>query len=285
MHDFIIFSLILILISLLIVITIYTAKKYEEKYPTTVGIDNNYFLDVSSSTSDEKKTLYKFGYAVLPDADTEYTVRAGVDTTSLVDFPEEAFTAFIVSDNANDTVEGIGARKVTISGLDQNYDEKNVTVDLDGTTLVQLGDENSWIRIFRGIVIESGTNGGSVGTLTFRNNGGTSVYGIIQPNENQTLIGAYTVPRNYTLYLDDITFTAAISQANKVFVVKFQTKNFGTNTFNTKFKNTLQSDSSSYNFKYPYKINERTDIRMRAECDTASADVSGTFQGILIKNN
>jgi len=266
-----------IIIVLLVLLVIYSILRYKKEIKIS---EDNYQLKVSQGEIEGKKTLYKFGYNGDVDQ-TEVTVRTD---PAAIEFPDTSFTAYIKSSDPSDTINGTGAKKVVVSGLDQNYDEKSITVELDGTTNVKIGDDSSWIRIFRAFVSESGSSGSTVGTLTIGNSGETSVYAKIEPGEDQTLIGAYTVPKGYTLYLDDITFTAALSQANKKIIVKVQIKNFGTNTFNTKFKNVIQSGTTTYKFNYPYKILEKSDIRLRAKANIDNNEVSGTFQGILVKN-
>ena len=103
-------------------------------------------------------------------------------------------------------------------------------------------------------------------------------------------MAVYTVPDNYTFYMDDITFTSANRSGgtNREIVVSAKIREFETNTFNTKFKNVLRAGTTSYDFKYPLKIEEKSDIKLTAESINATGDpseVSGTFQGLLVKNS
>jgi hypothetical protein len=274
--DYTLMNLIMVIVAIMIPILVYLVLNYQKGTP-----NRDYHLEVSRNNMEGKKTLYKFGYNADVDS-TEEIIR--LDPTA-VSFPSEEFTAYINSNSSTDSQTGIGAKKVKISGLDENYDEQSITVDLDGTTIVQVGSGVSWIRIFRAQVVDSGTQGGTSGTITIGNNDVSTVYATIDSN-NQTLIGVYTVPRNYTLYLDDITFTGSLDQQNKYSIVKAQVREFGTNTFNTKFMNVLRSSKVMYQFEYPLKIKEKSDIQLTAQgSGDDSAKISGTFQGVLVKNS
>jgi hypothetical protein len=97
-------------------------------------------------------------------------------------------------------------------------------------------------------------------------------------------MAAYTVPAGYTLYLDDVSFTAALGILAKNVTVKFVLRNFGTNTFRTGIIETVQSNSLLVPFPYPFAILEKTDVECRAFSDTTNVEVSASFQGVLIKN-
>ena len=102
---------------------------------------------------------------------------------------------------------------------------------------------------------------------------------------NQTHVAAYTVPAGYTLYIDDINFTAALSQANKFVTAKFVSRDFGSNVFRSRFINVLQSAQLISKFEYPQKFEEKTDMECRALSDTTNNAVGASFQGVLIKND
>ena len=102
---------------------------------------------------------------------------------------------------------------------------------------------------------------------------------------NQTQVAAYTVPAGYTLYLDDINFTAALSQSNKFVTANFVSRDFGSNVFRSRFINVLQSTQLISKFEYPQRFEEKTDMECRAVSNTINNAVGASFQGVLIKND
>jgi hypothetical protein len=244
-----------------------------------------YQLQVSKGQVAGASSVYKFGYN--PDINgTEETVWSqGGDVV----WPAAAFTAFISSSSTADTSAGTGAQTVTVEGLDENYAVQSVTVSMNGQTQVQIGDASGWIRINRAFVATAGSGGTAAGTVYIAATGVSSgvptgtVYASITDG-NQTQMAVYTVPASHTLYLDDLIFTAAISQANNYATVKLNTRDFGSNVFRTKFINVLQSNELIIDFEFPLAIPEKTDIECRAVTSNTNNQIGASFQGVLIAN-
>lgn len=222
-------------------------------------------------------TLFKFGFN--PDINgNEETIWAHGGNYP---WPDAAFTAYVVSDDAADTNGGTGANTVQVEGLDADYNQKSVSVTLNGTTPVAIS--GTWIRVFRAFVTLAGTGGTSAGTIYVQNVDGSVVYANLGLG-NQTQIAAYTVPSGYTLYLDDINFTAAVSQASKYVQVSLDAREFGSNVFRKRFINVIQSNQLITKFEYPQKFTEKTDIECRAFSNTTNNAVGASFQGVLVNN-
>lgn len=243
-----------------------------------MAVQEPYELQVSKGQIAGATPLYKFGFN--PDINgTEETIWTQGGN---VPWPTTAFTAYIVSDNAADNgTSTTGAQTVQVEGLDADYNIKSVSVTLNGTTEVAIS--GTWIRINRAFVTLSGTGGTAAGTIHVQSSGGGVIYATLGIG-NQTQMAAYTVPAGYTLYLDDVSFTAALGILAKNVTVKFVLRNFGTNTFRTGIIETVQSNSLLVPFPYPFAILEKTDVECRAFSDTTNVEVSASFQGVLIKN-
>jgi hypothetical protein len=117
----------------------------------------------------------------------------------------------VVSDDANDTAAGSGARTVTVEGLDANFHEITETVSLDGITAVPT--TKSFIRFNRAFVATTGTYGtGSAGDITVRVVSAGATQGIIQETTfdsiawdyGQTQIARYTVPAGKFAFLSHV---------------------------------------------------------------------------------
>jgi len=229
------------------------------------------------------RALYKFGYN--PDVDgTEETVWA--EGGNYV-WPDNAVTVFASSSSANDTGGGTGANTITIQGLDEDYNEIEESVTLNGQT--QVATQLSYLRVYRAFVTLAGSSGTSGGTIYLGSSGASGgVPNTVYANlglGNQTQIAAYTVPAGYTLYLDDINFTAGLSKANKVATCSFVSRDQGSNVFRTRFINVLQSNQLITKFEYPQPFAEKTDLECRVVTDTTNTAIGASFQGVLIKND
>ena len=230
------------------------------------------------------RALYKFGYN--PDVNgTEETVWAQGGNYPWID---SAVTMFVSSSSVNDASGGTGANTIIIQGLDEDYNEIEETVVLNGQT--QVATQLSYLRVYRAFVTLAGSSGTSGGTIYIGSSGATGGVpnGTIYANlglGNQTQIAAYTVPAGYTLYLDDINFTAGISQAGKVATCSFVSRALGSNVFRTRFINVLQSNQLITKFEYPQPFTEKTDLECRVRTDSSNNAIGASFQGVLIKND
>ena len=240
-------------------------------------------LAISRGHSKGYKSLYKFGYNPDVDGDEETIWSQGGN----FNYPTGAVTMFVSSTSANDANGGTGANSILIQGLDENYDEIEETVLLNGQT--QVATQNEYLRVYRAFVTLCGTGGTSGGIIYVGSSGATSgvpnttVYANLHLG-NQTQIAAYTVPAGYTLYLNDINFTAALSQANKTATCTFVSRDFGSNVFRSRFINVLQSNQLITKFEYPQPYYEKTDLECRVSTNTTNNAIGASFQGVLIKN-
>ena len=229
------------------------------------------------------RALYKFGYNPDVNGEEETIWAQGGDFP----YPTSAVTMFVSSTSANDANGGTGANSILIQGLDENYDEIEETVLLNGQT--QVATQLAYLRVYRAFVTLAGTGGTSGGTIYIGSSGATggvpntTVYANLSFG-NQTQIAAYTVPAGYTLYVDDINFTAALSQANKTATCSFVSRTFGSNVFRTRLINVLQSNQLIAKFEYPQPFTEKTDLECRVITNTTNNAIGASFQGVLIKN-
>jgi len=131
-----------------------------------------------------------------PDTDSgPEDIWAGGDlyTGQPVSFTPETVT--IVSSDVDDTAAGSGARTVVYFGLPSSTSTEYVadTITLNGTTAVT--SSGTWWRINRAYVVTAGSTGGNEGTITIASSTTTANVFVVMPTgNNQTLVGAYTVP-------------------------------------------------------------------------------------------
>ena len=109
-------------------------------------------------------------------------------TSGLYVYPASAVVMTLVSTSASDTAT------VTINGTDANFNMLSETVKLNGVTGVPT--QNSYFRINTLIYV----GGANVGVITAKNAGVT--YAQINAGIGQSQMGVFTVPANYTLFLN-----------------------------------------------------------------------------------
>lgn len=252
---------------------------------TRTGKHEPWELQVSRKQIAFHESVYKFGY----NGDVNGTEETIWSQGGIYSYPASAAQLYISSSSTADTDGGTGANSVKIIGLDANYNEVEEDITLTGQT--QKITQTSWLRVNRMYVTLAGSGGAAAGTIYLANAGATAgvptgtIYASILLGAGQTEMAIYTVPAGYTLYLDDINFTAAVSLANSYCQVRFILRNFGTNVFREQLRIVLQSNTFIDRFNYPLRISEKTDIEARGlSVGSNNNPISASWQGILIKN-
>jgi hypothetical protein len=112
--------------------------------------------------------------------------------------PQAALAMEVLSDNANDTSAGTGARTVIIGYLNADYVSKTTVRVLNGVTPVAITE--NVMRVNSVIVVTAGTYGGNnIGNISVRAAGGAgSTYSYMQAGYGLARSSMYTVPDDNT---------------------------------------------------------------------------------------
>lgn len=249
---------------------------------TQNGRQEPFELQVARGQISWHKTIFQFGVntAIGTTFETIWTAN------SVYAYLSAATVLKISSANANDTSAGTGARTITISGLDANYNEISETVIMNGQTAVNT--VNSYLRVFDMNVVTAGSGETAAGIIYAGTGTVTSgvpavVYGQIEATYNSSAMALFTVPAGYTAYITSYTFTSASAAASivtgavfirpfgGVFVLEASAKLAGGNSFDR-------------HFDTPLAVAEKSDIEMQVAA-TTSAQATGEMHIIYIKND
>ena len=117
----------------------------------------------------------------------------------------------VISSDAADDIDGTGAQKITIQGLDANWLPKSLEVDMNGTSETTVA--STFIRVFRAFVTQAGSGEVNAGDITLSIGGITVAK--ISADMGQTLMAVYTVPAGFTAYITQWSFSSGASSSNK----------------------------------------------------------------------
>lgn len=248
--------------------------------------NSEFLLRVSMGLVPGHSYIHKFGW--------RNNLVNGVKS-DIWDFPDEATytwstTAPIDTISTNNAVDT--NIPIIIQGLDfTTWDlvTQIVTTDAtDGRNKVSLGTD--LIRVFRMAVSGSTALTGDLycyedTALT----GGkptdtTKVRAYINNGNNQTLMGIYTVPNDYTAYAFKINASLSGSVNANVVVETLSRPYGGVFNIGGKFALGGVGDRAPIEFPIPIQIPSRTDLIANATSDTSGPDVEGTFDLLLVKN-
>jgi len=242
------------------------------------------YLEIAKGNVAGHSVINKFGANHEVTNDTTEDVWDGGGTYS---FPATATITHIRS--AVDSADTRG-KTIQVQGLDANWDlvvqEKDTDVS-NSTTEIAL--DTALIRIFRMKVFEdtvldqdiwAGDDDFVVGDAK----------AIIQAGHNQTLMAIYTVPNGHTAYMVNYYCDFVPTETKQPDSVEYSvwTADRGTGyEFQLKHKRAIPQGGSGFDhlFKPYFKIPEKTDIKISAECNGGTGDdahVHAGFDLILV---
>ncbi len=197
-------------------------------------------------------------------------------TSTLYVYPTSALILTLVSTDANDTSAGTGARTIRIDGLDANYVFQSETIILNGTTPVNT--TNTYLRIYRMVILTAGSSEKALGVITADNSGTT--YAQVIDGNNQTLMALYTVPAGYTAFL---FHGKASTGQGKALTGSFVVRPLG-GVFNMAHRFYVFENSYDYQFATPVRLEEKTDLEVRAVADSGTVSMAAAFEMVIVKN-
>jgi hypothetical protein len=245
----------------------------------------DYALNVSKGLVPGTTGVNKFGTNLTVGTSFEDIWIQGGTWTKL----PAATTLDVSSSNANDTVAGSGAQRLTIEGLDANYAELSETVDMNGQTPVVT--TGVFLFVNRTYVARGGSGFTNEGDLyvaddsTAHSSGvpvtAASIQSKIVATQGQSQQAIYTLPANKTGY---ITNAWIIAGANKI--VDYELHEIDhqaqTNRIIIEGEETNTAFTHVYN---PYEsVNEKHTLIFDAKITSGTAEISAGFDLYLVDN-
>lgn len=181
----------------------------------------DYFTDVGFGLVSGHSRVTLLGHN--PDIDTSTTPEDFWCSGGLYPWITTAGPLELISDSANDTATGTGARTVTLNCLDTSGNQMNVVVIMNGTS-ASLPTINIW-RINGFSVTTAGSGGINAGTITIRDSGAGATRGMMLPNVGISRQCVWTTPTGYSLQINStyICINNSIGSANFTCASYFRT--------------------------------------------------------------
>ena len=249
---------------------------------TQFGKNEAFALQIARGQIPGHSAVIVFGY----NADVDTSEESVWPDGGIVPHPTVASVLKISSSSTDDTSAGIGARTVTIVGLDGSYNQVSESITLNGQTAVNT--TNSYLYVNQFYVTSVGSNGANVGNI----NAGTGVvtagvpatlYDLIASGYNNRTTGHYCVPAGYTGYIMQGLFSAG--QASGTTAVTGFLKQHGPDGIvRVGAVTTVNNSAADYLFEIPYLVPEKNCVGATAIGTAANNAVSSYFNIVLIKN-
>lgn len=223
-----------------------------------------------------------FGYNPDVDSGAEETIWTAGGLYTHTDTP---VVMKVSSTSANDTSAGTGARQIYILGINSTGAEVSETVTLNGQTGVNTTHTYTAIQSASVVSVGSGKeNAGSIsiGTGTITAGVPAVIHGHILAEQNQSLMGHFTVPIGYTGYLTAGSISSGTENTSQYITGRLKLKSNG--IIYTAAIVTFSSSRAEFEFNYPIKFNELDCISATAQGSANNEKLSSYFQVVLIKN-
>lgn len=237
---------------------------------TRFGKTEPFYLQVARNQVLDHNHTFKFGFN--PDINgTEETIW---DAGGIYSYPGSALAMTVTTDAGTPATDN--GVKVTVSGLDGDYNEVSEEVTLAGAGTATT--TQTFIRVFRAFV-----SGSQEPTATLNITNGGTTYARITLGQNQTLMSVWTVPAGYTAYFLGGSVSLGTANINQYLTARLVARLSG-GVFRTQQKVTLQEGSFQQKYEIPLVFPEKTDIEARAVSSGSNNAVAATFDILYIKN-
>ena len=185
-------------------------------------------------------------------------------------FPPSALAMSVTSDIGSAADDGV---QVLIKGLDADYNQiQEVATIANGVPFVTI----PFLRINDMIVI----SGNPTGNISAANTAVT--YGYITAGAGRCQKAVYTVPANHCFYLYRIDAFATDSNGGKAAYFRNFVTNNVTNV-NFRVAETQFFESMNIQRRFPFKYDEKSDIKMQLKSSSGSIGGSIFAEGLLLR--
>ena len=239
--------------------------------------DEAWELNVSRGKVRGAFHIIKFG----ENLDVDGSMETIWDGGGLYTYLTSAGVLTVTSTDGDDAAAGTGARTVTVEGLDENYNQVSETLTVGGGA-----GSVEFYRVFRAFVATSGSSGTNEGTITIAQGVTTlaqirSVGSPTSTGLGQTFMSIYTVPAGYTGYIYQLDVSTAKADGD-VFLVKRGQNDNGT----WRAQDVMHTNSNDIErvYTFPLKIEEKSDIEIRALSLANNMKCAATFCILLVQN-
>ena len=206
-------------------------------------------------------------------------------------FPDAAVGVECASTDVDDDGDpvGTGARTVAISGLDENWLEQAEVITMNGVTPVVLA--NTYLRIFRVVVLKSGTSDANEGTIFCEPTGGNDAVGVddaavILPGFGQTLQAIFTIPAGKSGVFSAGSFTVGEGKTAsiRIYAHRNTADVFPDGAWTVGFLGSLFQNNYVFSSLTLGIVPEKTDVRFSAISSAAGTSIGATFMVYLFDN-
>jgi len=208
----------------------------------------------------------------------------------LYPFQTSAQSLEVLSASANDTAAGTGARTISLTLLDSNYNVVNQTVTLNGTSVVSVPG-GPYLRVNLAQVMTAGSGQTNAGNITVRVASAGATQSVILAGASIAQSSVFTVPAGYTLYVTKFVYIIVDNAASNDFVtiatiINTPAGNPANFLSTQRFVITQQAQVPfELSAPFPIIVTEKQDLVLRKTNINATLPITALWQGVIIQNS
>lgn len=254
---------------------------------TIIARQTDHSLDVAQGFWSSTSARQKFGHNPSVSTTEEVIWRVGGDYTGWL---TSATTIEAISSDATDNASEVGARQITVEGLDENFDEASETIAMNGTSATT-ATTTTFIRVHRAYVTEGGCgtyHGTNVGAITIRVSSAGATLAQIAAGRGQTELACVTVPAGYTMFIRNIRFNVDGGKPCTCFLNIYPMADDVSSPYSGK-RTLLRAPGVDGQFDHTFtqyiEISEKSDVWLSARAAASTAAVAGAIDYYLVANS
>lgn len=192
-----------------------------------------------------------------------------------------AVTISVVSSSVNDTAAGTGARTVTITGLDINFNEQSEVLTTNGQSPV--ASVKQYVRINSISLTTTGASNTNEGNIDAFNGG--NILSRMPTGRGSPRSSNFTVPAGYTLAVNSILIGINRPTVKTDATVATYFGSF-TGPYRLPLEISMEGAPYRHDIDPPIMLAEKTDFILRGMYVSQSgSDITGAWNGILYQNS
>jgi len=227
--------------------------------------NEDFTLAVARNDISDANNVHKYGFNEGVGTSWETIWEQG----GAVTFVTTAAVVGIPSGSQSASNDGV---KITVEGLDENYNEQSEEITLDSS-----GDAtstNTFIRVNRAFVSGSTALAADVDIEI-----GTTTVAHVDADHQQTLQNIYTVPAGKTAYVKKVHCSTATK--NKEVKIRIWAREDG-GVFRTRDIFGIFQEAFEKDFDYSLSFGEKTDIQIQGLAESNNTKVSAGFDMVIV---
>lgn len=185
----------------------------------------------------------------------------------------------ISSDSGDDTIDGTGAQKVEVVGLDGDFKSVSEELDMNGINVVTTTESFRRVNYFE--VAQAGSGESNADQVYLKDNDKNNTIEVIGTGKGRSHSATFTTPANQQCY---VVGWHGSEISNKGIKIELWKRNIDVNVWQSLREAYLLAINFDRTFLLSFSIAEKTDLQIQVIGLQSGAKATGGFEGYCMAN-